>query len=277
MYNISTTPAQTYNKKLAEKLVLKIKALTNILEKHETGNEEIRSTVNREKNKKVRILIKVSKKYGTVTSDKEALIRTGIDTKANDDLREIMKFREIKKRMNEDKITKMKFELFNLMSKVVVKNINNYLNLAFNSPVTEKCLSRDEMQGEAWIILENCIDKFKVNNGFCFYFYYNKALGRNFYRMFFNTCQDLEKFKKYSVQKKNTTSHSHFNSSFSMDILIDSLDLSEMEHKVLQSKLRKEKKSIFLAKHPEISSGRYYGALKNIKALVQKLKDNGQL
>ena len=184
----------------------------------------------------------------------------------------------IKIRKAEAKEKELKLELFKLMSKVVVKNIRNYMKLADNSPVTDECHNSYEMQAEAWVILEKCLMKFKLKHNYCFYFYYNKSLGRNFYRMFDKEVRKREKYQEYETEKINTSQLGKTDvNNFPIEMIIESIDLTENEEKILRSKLVREKKSDFLDKNCKLSSGKYYTALKNIKEKINKLKDDGEL
>ncbi len=236
MYSIFGVENETYNKKKATSLVLKIQTLEKVVSRYE-------------------------KKLISLPKD---ITKKSIEYRR-------------RRRVNSSKASRYKLELFNLMSKVVVKNINNYISLAFNSPVTEKCLSREEMQGEAWLIFEKCTTKFKADSTYCFYFYFNKSLSRNFYRMFFNTVQGKEKGEKFSDEKKRISSISVISPNYDMDFLLNQLNLDEKELRIIRSKLINEKKIDFLTNNPDFSSGKYYSVLKKVKVTILKLKENGEL
>lgn len=273
-YDIFKIEHEVYNKKKANKLVLKIKGLDSSIKKNDEKIRLIKVKINRSKLSKIK---HISKKNNLNDEKKENLISNLNDERKDLVIKKTKELR-LKSRMLNSKKNNLKLELFNLMSKVVTKNINNYSNLAFNSPVTERCNSRDEMQAESWILLENCIKNFKVNSSYCFYFYYNKSLSRTFYKMFIKTKQNLDKFNDYIIDKKNTKSKSTLgNSNMSMEIIIEVLNLNENEEKILRSRLKKEKKSEFLNKNPEITSGKYYLNLRNLKEKIKKLEENGQL
>lgn len=278
MYDIFSTNHTTYDKKRVSNLVLKCRALKNLNTVIIEKNLENTKNLNRVKNRQTKVLIEIIKRKQSTDEDvRIANVKKGLNDKYVAKLNMLEKRGNIDLRMNEDKLQALKLELFNMMSKVIVKNINNYLNLAFNSPVKEQCYERDEMQAEAWLILDNCIDKFLLNPKYCFYFYYNKALGRNFYRMFTQTISVNNKHKEYVGEKLYTSDTYKTDNSAGMNILLDSLNLPEKERKVLDSKLKREKKSVFLTNNPDMSPGKYYGSLKNIKEVVTNFRDNGQL
>ena len=278
MYDIFKVEHSTYNRDRANELVAKVQKLKRLIEKSDvcTDNRIAEISTNAQKAITLRI-IEVKRMKRDNNLKKIANIKRSENLKATNKIGKI----ETKKRMLvrkwEREMSDSKIELFNMMSKVVVKNINNYTNLAYNSPVTEECNERDEMASEAWIILDNCIDKFQAKPKWCFYFYYNKALGRNFYRMFFNTVQRQDKHYKYSSEAINTSETKSRSGNHSLDLLIEQLNLTEQEETVLRSKLNNEKKATFLKNNKDFSSGKYYATLKNVKEIILKLKDNGEL
>lgn len=278
MYNIFKVEHSTYNRDGATELVLRVQKLKRLIDKSDICSDNRISEISSSAQKAITIrIIEVKRTKCDDNAKKIANIKRSENLKATNDIGKI----EAKKRMLvrrwEKEIADSKLELFNMMSKVVVKNINNYMNLAYNSPVTHECNDRDEMCGEAWIILDNCIDKFKAKPKWCFYFYYNKALGRNFYRMFFNTVQRLDKHRKYSSEAINTGVTKSRSGNHSLDLLIEQLNLTPQEEVVLRSKLNNEKKAVFLENNKDFSSGKYYATLKNVKEIILKLKENGEL
>lgn len=178
-------------------------------------------------------------------------------------------------RMKEDKVANMKLKVFNMMSKVVTKNINNYLNLAYNSPIREEAYTREEMQGEAWLVFCKCIEKFKNGNN-CFYFYFNKAMGRNFYKMFFNAIKAKDKHQKWQKEHKYTKPKITFGMN-GIDMLVDQMKFTEEEEVLVLSKIKNEKKQSFLENNPDFAPAKYYSTLQRIKSKIEIFKENGYL
>lgn len=171
---------------------------------------------------------------------------------------------------------KYQMELFILMSKIVVKNINNYLKLAYNSPIKDDSMNAMEMQNEAFLIMINCVSKYKFNEGWCFYFYYNKALSRSFYKMFSETIRKKNNFELIAeniVTRKLKYSSNHY----STDLVISQLGLSSDEILVLNSKLIGQSKQDFLDANKKFPIAKYYKCNQRIKILIQKLLEDGQL
>lgn len=172
-----------------------------------------------------------------------------------------------------------KLDLYKLMKKVIVKNVKNYVKLARNSSVTEECLDEAEMYGEAFIVLMKCTDKFKVAKGNCFYFYFNKSLSRNFYRMFDKEVRKLEGYKGYKSQATNAVQNRDVfkDDIYSVKFVSDALDLDGFDRKVLESKLQFQKKDDFIVSNKDATISRYYASIRKIKSQVQILKDNGDI
>lgn len=183
------------------------------------------------------------------------------------------KYEEAKR---QNRINKNRFELFNLMSKIVVKNINNYLKLTTNSSAKEESYTAEEMQNEAFLIMIRCIEKFNLKNGNCFYFYLNKAYSRAFYKMSFQSVRNKNNFEKVAAniiyrQPRHTNEH------YSMDLLIHQMKLDEFETIVLNSKLLGQSKQDFLELNKVFTSSKYQKCNLKIKSIMQKLIENGEL
>jgi len=172
-----------------------------------------------------------------------------------------------------------KLALYRLMKKVIVKNVNNYSSLSRNSPVTEFCLDETEMYSEAYLVMVKCVDKFKVNKKNCFYFYFNKSLSRNFYRMFDKEIRKFEGYKGYSGDKKQADKSVDFfkDGIYSVEFVAENLDLDEFDKLVLKSKMEYQKKDDFIVNTEGATIGKYYASIRKIKKQVQKLKDNGDI
>ena len=181
----------------------------------------------------------------------------------------------IRKGTNEE----AKLDLYRLMKKLIVKNVKNYAKLARNSSVTEACLEEAEMYGEAFIVLMKCTEKFKVKKGNCFYFYFNKSLSRNFYRMFDREVRKLDGYRGYRGEANNKVKNRDVfkDDIYSVKFVSDCLDLDGFDKKVLESKLLFQKKDDFIVNNNDATISRYYASIRKIKSQVQILKDNGDI
>lgn len=183
----------------------------------------------------------------------------------------------IQRSKNKRIVDEFKIDLYKLMKKIVVKNVKNYKKLSFNSSVTDDCHEEEEMYAEAFIVMMKCIEKYKVSKKNCFYFYFNKSLSRTFYRMFSKEVRDDERFGDFSQFYQMIFPGVSDNEIYSIDLVIQSLKLNELDLKILKSKIEYEKKEDFLDKNPQINSNTYYNSIKKIKEQILILIDNGEL
>lgn len=169
-----------------------------------------------------------------------------------------------------------KVNLFKLMKRIIVKNVKNYASLSRNSSVTEQCFEEEEMYAEAFIVMMKCVENFQVSKRNCFYFYFNKSLSRNFYRMFYKEVRKFEVHKEYEIFSIDTFAVNDFDYE-SLNLTIHNLGLDEFDKKVLESKLRYEKKDEFIVNNEDATVSKYYSSIRKIKDKLKKLIDNGEL
>jgi hypothetical protein len=169
-----------------------------------------------------------------------------------------------------------KVNLFKLMKRIIVKNVKNYASLSRNSAVTEQCFEEDEMYAEAFIVMMKCVENFQVSKRNCFYFYFNKSLSRNFYRMFYKEVRKLEVQKDYELFAMDTFVTNDFDYE-SLSLTINNLGLDEFDKRVLESKLKYEKKDEFIVNNEDATVSKYYSSIRKIKEKLKKLIDNGEL
>ena len=181
---------------------------------------------------------------------------------------------KIKKSTKEQNTLKLKKELFLMMNRIIIKNIHNYLKLSNNSPVTEECNNYFEMQSEAYIIMDKCLENFEVNIKNDFYFYFNKSLSRNFYRMFSQTIR--EKKRSGMVMEFISLFSSNPTNDIDSDVefLIDQLGFDSREKTILLSKMYNITKTKFLAKNKKFSKEDYDTVLSSVKEKLNKIKQN---
>lgn len=182
----------------------------------------------------------------------------------------------IKKGMGSTSTDAAKVNLFKLMKRIVVKNVKNYASLSRNSSVTEQCFEEDEMYAEAFIVMMKCVENFKVSKRNCFYFYFNKSLSRNFYRMFYKEVRKSEVHKEYEIFSLDTFAFNDFDYE-NLSLTLHNLGLDEFDKRVLESKLRYEKKDEFIVNNEDATVSRYYSSIRKIKEKLKKLIDDGEL
>ena len=162
--------------------------------------------------------------------------------------------------------------IFKAMKNIVEKNIQNYINLLKGSPCRD-IPEYDEILSECYIVFDKCLEKYKVSKYNDFYYYFNKALSRNFYR-----CYQREiNFPKTELTNEIVTVNTKLADYQSVDtteLLLHNLRLSEFEKVVCRSKLRGEKGTEFLKKNKNITQKQYNESLGKIKeVLLQMVKD----
>ena len=88
---------------------------------------------------------------------------------------------------------------------------------------------------------------------------------------------DKKKFKNFQSEQKHSLGPVSNNAELTMDILFNAMDLTDEQQLVLESKLKKEKKSTFLEKNPEMYSGKYYAISKVLKEKATTLQKYEQI
>jgi len=171
------------------------------------------------------------------------------------------------------KIEKLKLQIFMMSKNIVIKNINNYIKYTRNSAVREISNNHIEMESEAFIVCVNCIDKFKLKYDFCFYF--NKALSRNFFRMFEREKKMFEKDLVYKDLYYHSKKDDYLECELEIDIYNFGLTGEDMI--VLRSKLNGETKDMFNENNPTFQMSHYYNCFKKIKTILITLKENDDI
>lgn len=162
--------------------------------------------------------------------------------------------------------------IFKAMKDIVEKNIQNYLNLLNGSPCRD-IPEYDEILSECYIVFDKCLEKYKVSKYNDFYYYFNKALSRNFYRCYHREINFPQTELTDEIAAVHPTLADYKNVD-TTELLLHNLRLSEFEKIVCRSKLRGEKGTEFLRKNKNITQKQYNEALNKIKeVLLQMIKD----
>lgn len=172
--------------------------------------------------------------------------------------------------------------VFKMMKDVVKKNIRNYLNLLVNGTSIDKdeIPTTDELVADCYLIFDKCLTKYKLGCGYNFYFYFNKSMSRCFYRAWTkemardNSSVEIGDALE-TVNERFHTSKEH--ASNSMSLLLSSFDFSELELRVIKSRLAGQKTSEFLQANTDITHNQYSKALKIIKERIQSFRDLGEI
>ena len=164
--------------------------------------------------------------------------------------------------------------IFKAMKNIVNKNICNYINLLNGTPC-RSIPEYNEVLSECYIIFDKCLEKYKITKYNSFYFYFNKALSRNFYRLY----QKELNMSNVELSDEMISVHPMLASSGgveTMELLFHNLGLTSLEKQICRSKLKGEKGTEFLKKHKNVSNKKYTDTLRKIKDLLTDLIQKGQ-
>lgn len=170
---------------------------------------------------------------------------------------------------NDATIRGYKTYIFKAMKDIVNKNICNYVKLLEGSPC-RRIPEYNEILSECYIIFDKCLEKYEVKKYNSFYFYFNKAMSRKFYKCY---------------QKEVNMPHTELSDEMSavlpclfdnknvdgIELLFYNLGIKGLERDVCLSKLRAERGTEFLKKRKDVTQKQYNNALRNIKELLKDL------
>lgn len=184
----------------------------------------------------------------------------------------IMRIRQ--RKMSEKTVRGYKTFIFKAMKNIVDKNIFNCINL-LKGTSCRNIPEYDEILSECYIIFDKCIEKYDVKPTNSFYFYFNKALSRNFYRMY------QRELNSSNVELSNEIMNLNSSLSISanvetLDLLFYNLNLNEFEKKICLSKVNGERSNDFLKKNKKISQKKYSETLIKIKKMLNQLIEGGK-
>lgn len=167
-----------------------------------------------------------------------------------------------------------KMYIFKMMHTIVIKNIRNFENL-IRATSCKEIPTRDEIFTDCYIMFDKCIYKFKVSPKNNFYFYFNKSLSRKFYKDY------RKELLSPSVELSDAMSVVHPKLRDSrlpdiMSVLFDNLNFSEIERRIVISRLNGQRISEFLRENVDVTSVEYSESLKRIKHLIVLLRENGR-
>jgi len=172
--------------------------------------------------------------------------------------------------------TKFKLFIFKMMNKVIKKNINNYQNLMRNFQESPIEIDSVELISECYIVMNQCISKYRLQEKDNFYFFYNVALSRHFFKWY----QRQITHQKVELQETTYFVSSELKSHIDIDMmdhLLDNLNFNDTEKRIIQSKLVKQKSADFLENNPDIPLPVYNACVKNIKQILINYQKIGEL
>ena len=164
----------------------------------------------------------------------------------------------------------LKHLVFKMMKEIVKKNILNYLNLLRGLHVPEYDIPEtDDLITDCFIVYDVCVEKYELGHNF--YFYFNKALSRYFYRLYNKKKDELENDISMEDEEyllNQLTYSTSEGTGGSVEVLMDLLGFTELEKKVAHSKVIQQRTADFLNENPDITNAQYNRAMKRIKEVL---------
>lgn len=177
-------------------------------------------------------------------------------------------------RRSERTIQGYKMFIFKMMKDVVKKNICNYTNLLNGTPCRE-IPTHDEMIADCYVMFDKCVEKFKVSKTNNFYFYFNKSMSRNFYRDYQKELQNSQTELIDAIATMHPQLHDNREPD-TMEALMENLNFSEIEMRIIRSRLNGQKTSEFLEENPDVTNGQYSRSLKRMKDMIRYYQEKGE-
>ena len=175
----------------------------------------------------------------------------------------------------------IKHLVFRMMKEIVNKNIANYINLlrGIHSEAIE-IPNSDDLITDCYLVYDKCVDKYIVNSGYNFYFYFNKSLLRNFFRLYTEAVSKIESEMCIEDERVviNRLSYSESAKEYgSVDLMMELLGFNEIEKRICKSRMEKQSSANFLKNNTDITSSQYNSGLKHVKDIITKYKEQGEL
>ena len=214
------------------------------------------------------IIVDFEKKKKSLLNKLSKIRNSKSSEKSKQDLIKIYTDKLVEITEKNNKINELKWKVFFMMKKILVKNINNYQKLCRNSNLGSNFNDNDEIESECFIIFENCIYKFVSDDGRNdFYFYFNKSLSRSLYKIFLNNIKDLDNIRNASSFIEENIIENKLSSSEveSIDFYLSNFNLDENCLRVIHSKLVGERPKEFLENNFDFTQKLYDACLKKIK------------
>lgn len=183
--------------------------------------------------------------------------------------------------IKEERKNNIKYLVFKMMKNVVCKNILNYLNLlrGLNLRV-EETPDSDDLISDCYVVYNHCVDKYLVRSGYNFYFYFNKALTRNFFRLYTRAKTKLNRELEIEDESVlyNRIEYSTSNGSLgSVELLMELLQFNDIEIRICRSRLSGQKNIDFLKENLDVTNSQYNSTLRVIKEKLIKYQQEGEL
>lgn len=180
----------------------------------------------------------------------------------------------IKKSTNKRAVDSAKLRLLDQLNQIITKNIDNFFNIIKKNTDKEPIHTKDDMVGECYIVLQNCINLFEIKKGKYFFWYYNKALTRAFIRVIEKSYYKHRFLDQVDEKFEDTVFTVMANQEQDLaEYYLSSYGLTKVEKRVAKALINGEKLRDFLKINKDISWNKYYIILATIKKKLEPLKE----
>lgn len=180
---------------------------------------------------------------------------------------------------NEASEARIRCLIFRMMKVVIMKNCNNYLRLMKNTTRRELTPEMSELITDCFDVMYTCIKNYNACGQFDFYFYFNKALSRYFFKRYQTCLATQERAVEIgdvmmAVDRKFIDSQ---RTNMELDLLLELIDIKGFDREVVMVKISGEKIDDFIARHPDKTKADFSRSMTRIKKIVTRLRDRGEL
>lgn len=174
----------------------------------------------------------------------------------------------------------IKLKIFNMLGRIVIKNINNFYYLTRDINTKNQLHTEDCLVGESWVVFDKCIEKCDLDRVDSFYYFFNTSLMREFVRII-----DKNYRKHFPVSYIEDFEYEDGIENLSIDAKINlissyidnvNLNFNSKQKRIIKSKLQEQKVADFLEQNPDIYQNEYYQHLKIIKDKLNYLRQDNE-
>jgi hypothetical protein len=170
---------------------------------------------------------------------------------------------------------KLKLEIvFNMCSRITLKNIHNFFSLLKKMPNSMIEHTKDDVFIECYFIFKNSVDKFNLEYGKKFYLYYNKALTFGLYRIYQKKYKNKKIYKVDINEEEKVFQNSNGaalveQKEGELGMILPDVSFTEMEIAFIKSKLKNQKVKNFCQVH-NLTQAQYFAILHNLRKKLSK-------
>jgi DNA-directed RNA polymerase specialized sigma24 family protein len=166
---------------------------------------------------------------------------------------------------SETKREKYSLEIFKAMKEIIMRNKNNFWSLVNRMNISHHYEDEDIYQ-ECYFVLHKVIRGFKVHKKYNFYFYYNKALARHFYRFYEKLKKERVSYHEDVVDKKQALKSQNDFSTFDIDLA----ELSRYERRIVRYIMAGKQNTDEFCQKNKVSKSKFN---EHKKLVIAKLKE----